>query len=257
MRALREVAKGMVNAQCIAIVSDHAGSAEEAEKEGDQAREQSRPEEKDEGRGEEARGRRAARGVASEEEDCREAEGQSEGESQGHRQGEGQAEEGQRDPAAASERARARDVRAASVGTRTERRRTRRAREGRRYRASLPRFGGPDAVVHRIHAFIDEVRGTKTDEPQSQDVRLGLGALWGEQLRAQVGWVWVHLTYPDGFASYALVPDDRAFACFPLNRVQELMSAAVRANTTVAIFNSIVAGTLPATRRKNAYLVIG
>jgi hypothetical protein len=117
--------------------------------------------------------------------------------------------------------------------------------------------GGPDAVVQRIAAFIDEVRAQTAAEPQSQDVRLGLGALWGEQLRAQVGWVWVHLTYPDGFASYALVPDDRAFACFPLNRVQELMSAAVRANTTVAIFNSIVAGTLPATRRKSAYLVIG
>jgi hypothetical protein len=124
-------------------------------------------------------------------------------------------------------------------------------------RRFLDAVGGPDAVVHRIAAFIDEVRAKKATEPQSQDVRLGLGALWGEQLRAQVGWVWVHLTYPDGFASYALVPDDRAFACFPLNRVQELMSAAVRANTTVAIFNSIVAGTLPATRRKNAYLVIG
>ena len=124
-------------------------------------------------------------------------------------------------------------------------------------RRFLDAVGGPDAVVHRIAAFIDEVRAKKATEPQSQDIRLGLGALWGEQLRAQVGWVWVHLTYPDGFASYALVPDDRAFACFPLNRVQELMSAAVRANTTVAIFNSIVAGTLPATRRKNAFLVIG
>lgn len=124
-------------------------------------------------------------------------------------------------------------------------------------RRFLDAVGGPDAVVHRIHAFIDDVRAQKIAEPKSQDVRLGLGALWGEQLRAQVGWVWVHLTYPDGFASYALVPDDRAFACFPLNRVQELMSADVRANTTVAIFNSIVAGTLPATRRKNAFLVIG
>jgi hypothetical protein len=124
-------------------------------------------------------------------------------------------------------------------------------------RRFLDAVGGPDAVVHRIAAFIDEVRAQKVAEPQSQDIRLGLGALWGEQLRAQVGWIWLHLTYPDGFASYALVPDDRAFACFPLNRVQELMSASVRANTTVAIFNSIVAGTLPATRRKNAYLVIG
>jgi hypothetical protein len=124
-------------------------------------------------------------------------------------------------------------------------------------RRFIDAVGGPDAVVHRIAAFVDEVRAQKTSEPKSQDVRLGLGALWGEQLRAQVGWIWVHLTYPDGFASYALVPDDRAFACFPLNRVQELMGAGVRANTTVAIFNSIVAGTLPATRRPNAYLVIG
>lgn len=124
-------------------------------------------------------------------------------------------------------------------------------------RRFLDAVGGPDAVVHRIHAFIDDVRARKVAEPNSQDVRLGLGALWGEQLRAQVGWVWVHLTYPDGFASYALVPDDRAFACFPLNRVQELMSADVRANTTVAIWSSIVAGALPATRRKNAFLVIG
>jgi hypothetical protein len=118
-------------------------------------------------------------------------------------------------------------------------------------------IGGPDAVVHRIAAFVEEVRAGKSPRPKSQDVRLGLGALWGEQLRAQVGWIWVHLTYPDGFASYALVPDDRAFACFPLNRVQELMGTDTRANTTVAIFNSIVAGSLPTTRKSNAYLVIG
>jgi hypothetical protein len=116
--------------------------------------------------------------------------------------------------------------------------------------------GGPDAVVHRIAAFVDEVRAGTRPEPKSQDVRLGLGALWGEQVRAQVGWIWVHLTYPDGFASYAVVPDDRAFACFPLNRVPALMMREARVNTSVALFNCLLAGTLPA-RKSNAYLVIG
>jgi hypothetical protein len=123
-------------------------------------------------------------------------------------------------------------------------------------RRFLEAVGGPDAVVHRIAAFIEEVRSARCPEPKSQDVRLGLGALWGEQVRAQVGWVWVHLTYPDGFASYAVVPDDRAFACFPLNRLQELMQHRARANTSVAVWGSIVSGSLPA-RRPNAYLVIG
>jgi hypothetical protein len=75
-------------------------------------------------------------------------------------------------------------------------------------------------------------------------------------VRAQLGWTWVHLTYSDGFASYAVVPDDRAFACFPLNRMRELMKPDARLNTSVAIFNSLVAGTVPG-RRKAAYLVIG
>ena len=117
--------------------------------------------------------------------------------------------------------------------------------------------GVPELVVMRIGAYVDEVRLGARPEPASQDVRLGLGVLWGEQVRAQVGWRWVHLSYPNGFASYALVPDDRAFACFPLNRLAELMkSGADGVNTSVPLFDSIRVGTLP-TRRENAYLVIG
>ena len=72
---------------------------------------------------------------------------------------------------------------------------------------------------------------------------------------AAAAWRWVHLTYPDGFASYALVPDDRAFACFPLNRVPEALTSST-ANTSAHVFESIRAGGLP-TRRANTYLVIG
>lgn len=123
--------------------------------------------------------------------------------------------------------------------------------------ATLAVDGVPEVIVSRIGAFIDEIRVGQRPEPTSQDIRLGLGVLWGEQVRAQVGWRWVHLSYPNGFASYALVPDDRAFACFPLNRLTDLMrSGTDGVNTSVPLFDSIRVGALPA-RRENAYLVIG
>jgi hypothetical protein len=115
--------------------------------------------------------------------------------------------------------------------------------------------GAPTEIIGSIASFLEDVRLGRRDEPKSQDVRLGLGVLWGEQLRAQVGWRWVHLTYPDGFASYALVPDDRAFACFPLNRVPEVLGGG-GANTSAHIFESIRENALP-TRHPNTYLVIG
>lgn len=115
--------------------------------------------------------------------------------------------------------------------------------------------GNPSAIVETIATFLEDVRLGKRDEPKSQDVRLGLGVLWGEQLRSQVGWTWVHLTYPDGFASYALVPADRAFACFPLNRVPEALRGG-GTNTSAHVFESIREGALP-TRKERAYLVIG
>jgi hypothetical protein len=116
--------------------------------------------------------------------------------------------------------------------------------------------GVPEAVVKGIGTFVDEVRSGNRSEPKGQDLRLGIGVLWGEQIRAQVGWRWVHLTYPNGFASYALVPDDRAFACFPLNRLPELMKSGHATNTSARLFQRIRSGELP-TRRENAYLVIG
>jgi hypothetical protein len=117
--------------------------------------------------------------------------------------------------------------------------------------------GAPEAIVSCIGGFVDDIRMGRRPEPNNQDIRLGLGVLWGEQVRAQVGWRWVHLSYPNGFASYALVPDDRAFACFPLNRLTDLMrSGAEVVNTSVPLFDSIRVGALPA-RRENAYLVIG
>ena len=123
--------------------------------------------------------------------------------------------------------------------------------------------GAPETsemIVRGIGSFVDQVRSGERPEPRTQDERLGLGVLWGEQVRATAGWRWVHLSYADGFASYALVPDDRAFACFPLNRLPDLVRHASpessRSVPLYALFDLIREGDLPQ-RRDNAYLVIG
>jgi hypothetical protein len=124
-------------------------------------------------------------------------------------------------------------------------------------RSALDGLGSaPDSVIAGIASFVDEVRLGRRPEPRSQDLRLGLGVLWGEQLRSAAGWHWVHLTYPDGFASYALVPEDRAFACFPLNRIPDALRAGAAASTAVHVFASVRAGKLPV-RKEQSYLVIG
>ncbi len=120
-------------------------------------------------------------------------------------------------------------------------------------------FGAPADVVARIASYVDDVRKGAAAPPRDRDELFGLGVLWGEQLRHQVGWLWVHLTYEDGLSSFALVPDDRAFAVFPINRLLDLLdpgSPHLGANTIAERFHAICNEELPQ-RRPNAYLVIG
>ncbi len=121
-------------------------------------------------------------------------------------------------------------------------------------------YGAPKDVVVRIASYVDEVRRGVSTPPRDRDELFGLGVLWGEQLRAQVGWLWVHLTYPHGLSSFALVPDDRAFAVFPINRLLELLGPEAPktspATTLAERFEAICDEQLPQ-RKPNAYLVIG
>jgi hypothetical protein len=92
---------------------------------------------------------------------------------------------------------------------------------------------------------------------KGSDFRMGLGALWGEQLRAKTGWEWVHITYPTGYASFGLVPKDRACACFPLNDIPEQLDRKLRdENTSILLFNMVVAKKFPR-EKKGAYTPFG
>jgi len=121
-----------------------------------------------------------------------------------------------------------------------------------RTKLKIKKNATPDDVVAAIGRFIDAVRDKKKKLPRDADTKMGLGALWGEQLRARTKWTWVHLTYPEGFKSFGLVPKDRHCACFPLNDIPEQMSARKKPDhTTILLFNMCVAGKTPETKAKS------
>lgn len=121
-----------------------------------------------------------------------------------------------------------------------------------RTKLKIAKKATPEDVIAAIGRFIDGVRAKKRALPRDDDTRMGLGALWGEQLRARTKWTWVHLTYPEGFKSFGLVPKDRHCACFPLNDIPDQMSARKKPDhTTILLFNMIVAKNTPETKAKS------
>ena len=99
----------------------------------------------------------------------------------------------------------------------------------------------PKTIVTAICGYVDTVR--KTGEvPTDQDLLLGIGALWGKQLVAVLDWTWVHLSWESGFKTYGVVPEDRAVVCIPLDVLPDHLQKKTPENTTLLLFNMIVAG---------------
>jgi hypothetical protein len=121
-----------------------------------------------------------------------------------------------------------------------------------RAKLKIAKKASPEDVIAAIGRFIDAVRTKKRALPRDADTRMGLGALWGEQLRERTKWTWVHLTYPEGFKSFGLVPKDRHCACFPLNDIPDQLSKSKKdANTSILLFNMVVAKNTPETKARS------
>ena len=121
-----------------------------------------------------------------------------------------------------------------------------------RKKLKLAKNATPEVVIAAIGRFIDGVRAKKRTLPRDDHTKMGLGALWGEQLRLRTKWTWVHLTYPEGFKSFALVPKDRHCACFPLNDIPDQMSKRKKyENTSILLFNMCVAKKTPETKARS------
>jgi len=111
----------------------------------------------------------------------------------------------------------------------------------------------PEAVVQAVDSFLDDYRARQRKFfrklfqrlPDSVDVAVHLGAVWGSQIVQAFGWEWTCLQR-EGDERYAVVSTDRAYAIFPNNFVKWLLEDPSQDNTILLLFNMVEAGQLPA-----------
>jgi len=103
----------------------------------------------------------------------------------------------------------------------------------------------PDAVVAAIKTKIEELRKHGVGEDAAIALAFPLGYLYGEQLRKVVGWDWSYVTQDKGFESYGVVSPDKAFVCYTIKCVHDLLLDSAKENSSRLLFNMIKAGKIP------------
>jgi len=108
----------------------------------------------------------------------------------------------------------------------------------------------PEAAVAAVDAFVDrwqnERRGVlgklrASRGPNSTDVALGLGAVWGDQHVRQLAWEWTCLI-PDGRELYAVVSPDRSMVVYATYFLKQCLENSAMDCTAALSFNMLVAG---------------
>lgn len=103
----------------------------------------------------------------------------------------------------------------------------------------------PKEVVGAIKIAIQTLRARKMTHDEVTDVAFALGYLYGEQLRKKFGWNWRYVTQDNGFESYGVISADKAFVCFSIKSVYELLLDPQKDNASLLLFNMIDGGNIP------------
>jgi len=107
-----------------------------------------------------------------------------------------------------------------------------------------------EAAVAAVDAFVDNwQRGRRgllgklraNRGPNSTDVALGLGAVWGDQLVRQLNWEWVCLVQND-LDLYAVVSPDRSMVVYATYFLKQCLENPAMDCTAALSFNMLVAG---------------
>ncbi len=108
----------------------------------------------------------------------------------------------------------------------------------------------PAAVVAAVDDFAH--RWQKGDRPPSDEIkdteqaRLLLGSLWGEQLLRRFGWRWARVSFSDDSFAFGVVSPDSSLAVYPFDFLLGCL-ANPGVDVTVALsFNMLLSGGVPA-----------
>jgi hypothetical protein len=105
----------------------------------------------------------------------------------------------------------------------------------------------PRAVVEAIGAVVHGLRNL--DEDAKVHASVAFGALWGEQVHRALGWDWVLLPIeaPEDEV-FVLVSPTRDYYISPLYLLLPYATGTRTEDTSVLLFNMLVAGAVPAGR---------
>jgi hypothetical protein len=91
------------------------------------------------------------------------------------------------------------------------------------------------------------------EKPDTDDVALCVGVLWGDQFVREFSWGWICLSETGRPDLFCVVSPDRAYVIYPTNFVRQLLGNPKQDNTLLLIFNMVGGGQLPPASPK-AYL---
>ena len=112
----------------------------------------------------------------------------------------------------------------------------------------LPDLGwepSPEAVIEAIGEALPSLRAL--DRQPAFEASIALGALWGEQICRMLRWEWVWLTEVEDeqYTHYAVVPPGRELFISALFVLSHYAIKAKPEDTSVLLFNMLVAGNVP------------
>lgn len=107
----------------------------------------------------------------------------------------------------------------------------------------------PKEIIQAVENFVERwqeerrrpFRKLFVKGPDSTDVALGLGAVWGDQLVREFGWEWTCVEQ-NGQDAYAVVSPDRAVAVYPTYFIKACLDDPRVDCTAMLAFNMLAAG---------------
>ena len=114
----------------------------------------------------------------------------------------------------------------------------------------------PKDVVAALLAHVDKVHAGEIRSPKGKDDHvLMLACAWGEQVCRGLGYQWVHVQW-EGGGSIGIVPDNRAFAIYPMPYIRRIYEDPHADNTILLLYNMLAAGNVPQSKPWT-YLTLG
>ncbi len=116
----------------------------------------------------------------------------------------------------------------------------------------------PEEVQEAIYKAIDRLRGKPSGltEERITELSVCLGCVWGDTVCRVLNWEWCVATL-EGGDHFGIVTPNRSHVIFPMYFIQEqLKKDAEEDNTSLLLFNMLVAGQLPKAQPRS-YTVLG